>query len=298
MTLLCIGQTGQVATALQERADLRSTPIVCTGRPETDLRDRDSLARAIDTADPGIVVNAAAYTAVDAAESDRDSAFAINATGAATLAELCAERGLPLLHLSTEYVFDGSDEHAYREDDPVAPINVYGASKSAGETLIRDRHRQHIILRTSWVYSPFGTNFVKTMLRLAKEKGAARVVDDQIGSPTNALDIADVILQITEQVCSNPKAENFGTYHYSASGYCSWADLAAYVFDMLEDRTSCATKLIRILSSEYPSAAPRPLNSRMDTTKLTRVFGIRPVHWQSNVPETIDRLLEDKPWSN
>ena len=140
MTLLCIGRTGQIATALQERADLHGTPIVCTGRPETDLRDRASLARAIDAAGPDFVINAAAYTAVDGAESDRDSAYAVNADGAAVLAEICAERGLPLLHLSTEYVFDGRGENAYREDDPVAPINVYGASKNAGGLKIFHLH--------------------------------------------------------------------------------------------------------------------------------------------------------------
>ena len=293
MTLLCIGKSGQVATALAERTRALETPCKCLGRPDTDLQDRASLERAIDSVRPNFVINAAAYTAVDAAETNRDVAFAINADGAATLAELCVARDLPLLHLSTDYVFAGEGDEAYREEDPVAPINIYGASKLAGEIAIKEHLQQHIILRTSWVYSPFGTNFVRTMLRLAKDKGAARVVDDQIGSPTSALDIADVILQIAERVREAPDDALFGTYHYTASGAVSWADVADLIFETYEQRMGCKIGLQPIPSSDYPTPAKRPLNSRLDTTKIERTFDVKPYDWTARVRTTVNRLIDE-----
>ena len=293
MTLLCIGKTGQVATALAERTHALGTPCICMGRPDTDLQDRASLERAIDSVRPDFVINAAAYTAVDAAESNRDVAFAINADGAARLAELCAARDLPLLHLSTDYVFAGEGGEAYREEDPVAPINIYGASKLAGEAAIKERLHQHIILRTSWVYSPFGTNFVRTMLRLAKDKGTARVVDDQIGSPTSALDIADVILQIAKRVREAADGAPFGTYHYAASGHVSWADVADLIFETYEQRMGCKIELQPIPSSDYPTPAKRPLNSRLETTKIERAFDVKPHDWTERVRTTVNRLIDE-----
>lgn len=293
MTLLCIGKTGQVATALQERTRARGTPCICMGRPDTDLRDRASLERAFDSVRPAFVINAAAYTAVDAAESNRDAAFAINADGAATLAALCKARNLPLLHLSTDYVFAGEGDQAYREDDPVAPINAYGASKLAGEIAIKLRLDQHIILRTSWIYSPYGTNFVKTMLRLAKDKGAARVVDDQIGSPTSALDIADIIVHIAERIREAPDQDLFGTYHYAASGYVSWADVADLIFETYGQRIGCKIGLQPIPSSDYPTPAKRPLNSRLDTTKIEQAFDVIPQNWTEPVRATVNRLIDE-----
>lgn len=293
MTLLCIGKSGQVARALNERAEALGVACLCKGRPETDILDTPSLLRALDTTQPKFVINGAAYTAVDAAERDQDKAYAINAVGARVLAELCAARDLPLLHLSTDYVFDGSGQRPYREDDAVAPINAYGASKLAGDVEVRDAHRQHVILRTSWVYSPFGANFVKTMLRLAKQSGQATVVDDQFGCPTNALDIADTILSIARQCTNAPDNKLYGTYHYSAGGVCSWADVAAVIFETYEQRTGCKITLKRIPSSDYPTPAKRPLNSRLDTAKIEQVFGVRPQDWIESVQTIANRLIDE-----
>lgn len=293
MTLLCIGKSGQVAMALAERAHVHDVECVCIGRPQLDLRDRNRLKRTIEIVRPDFVINAAAYTAVDAAEHDQDSAFAVNTDGAGTLAKLCADQDLPLLHLSTDYVFDGTSDQAYREDDVEAPINVYGASKRAGESAIRDHHHKHIILRTSWIYSPFGTNFVKTMLRVAKEKGVASVVDDQVGSPTSALDIADTILQIALRIPTSEQRSIFGTYHYTADGTCSWADVAAVVFETYELRTGCKIRLNRIASSDYPTPAKRPLNSKLDTTKIEQAFDVRPKDWVESVQKTVNRLIDE-----
>ena len=293
MKLLCIGQSGQVATALAERAAERETACICMGRPELDILDTDRLQRAIKATAPSFIVNAAAYTGVDAAESDQTAAFALNADGAKNVAAVCAEHALPLIHLSTDYVFNGTCDRPYREDDIPSPLNVYGASKLAGEVAVRETLAQHIILRTSWVYSPFGKNFVKTMLKLAKTRGGASVVDDQIGRPTNALDIADAIFNITGILRTQKDDGLFGTYHYATQGDCSWADFAALVFEIYEQRTGCKIDLKRIPTSEYPTPAARPLNSRLDTHKLEQVFALMPKHWTDGVQSTVNRLIDE-----
>ncbi|MEL7109618.1 MAG: dTDP-4-dehydrorhamnose reductase [Pseudomonadota bacterium] len=293
MTLLCIGQSGQVATALAERASTRQVDLVCRGRPAVDLLDLASLERCATQVAPRLIINAAAYTAVDAAESDADAALALNRDGARNIAEVCHRREIPLIHLSTDYVFDGQLDRPYREDDPVSPINIYGESKLAGEIAVRHTLKQNIILRTSWVYSPFGKNFVKTMLRLAKTRGGASVVNDQIGRPTNALDIADTVLDIAQVLRKQAAAPIFGTYHYATRGDCSWADLAALVFEIYEQRTGCKIDLKRIPTSEYPTPAARPLNSRLDTHKLEQVFALMPKHWTVGVHNTVNRLIDE-----
>lgn len=294
MKLLCIGNSGQVARALQEKSAARGIECPCTGRPDTDLKDPESLRRALDQMPADIIINAAAYTHVDDAEADREEAFAVNAEGPKHLADLCQERGLPLIHLSTDYVFNAASDHPLKETDPTGGVNVYGQSKAAGEAFVRDTHDAHIILRTSWVYSPFGANFVKTMLRLAAERGAAAVVDDQTGAPTSALDIADAILDIAAHLDQAPTPAPFGTYHYAAAGYVSWADLAAYVFELYEAETGCKIGLKRIPSSDYPTPAARPRNSRLDTQKITDTFGIHPKDWKISVKQTVDRLLAER----
>ncbi|MEO1324343.1 MAG: dTDP-4-dehydrorhamnose reductase [Pseudomonadota bacterium] len=293
MTLLCIGQSGQVASALAERAAERQVALICVGRPELDITNLNSVQRCVKSVSPKLVINTAAYTAVDAAEADEAAAFALNEGGARAVAEVCREQGLPLIQLSTDYVFDGRLDRPYREDDLATPLNVYGASKLAGDIAVSETHAQHIILRTSWVYSPFGKNFVKTMLRLAKTRGGASVVNDQIGRPTNALDIADMVLDIAEVLRMQSTAPIFGTYHYATRGDCSWADLAALVFEIYEQRTGCKIDLKRIPTSEYPTPAARPLNSRLDTHKLEQVFALMPKHWTVGVHNTVNRLIDE-----
>ncbi len=293
MKLLCIGKSGQVAQALAERSAQAGIDLLCLGRPELDLVQGEAVAAALDRVQPGLVINAAAYTNVDTAESQRAAAFALNSAAVGGLARLCAQRGTPLIHLSTDYVFDGTGTQAWRESDLVGPLNVYGASKLAGEDAVRAARGPHIILRTAWIYSPFGDNFVKTMLRLAGTHGGARVVDDQIGSPTSAFEIADAILQIAARLTEQPDPTVYGTYHFSAAGAASWADVAAFIFDTYGARHGCKIKLKPIPSSDYPTPAKRPRNSRLDTHKITEIFGITPQDWQSPLQATVERLMAE-----
>lgn len=279
--------------ALAERAITHNVDCVCVGRPQVDLSEPNSLLAAIDSNTPDLVVNAGAYTAVDAAETDRDTAFSINAKGARSLAKACAQHSVPLIQLSTDYVFDGFADRAYRETDVPAPLNVYGASKLAGEIAVREELTEHIILRSSWVVSPFGKNFIKTMLRLAEDRDMASVVDDQVGSPTGALDIADTIFQIASAIASRSNADLFGTYHYCGRGFCSWADVAELVFRVSQNRKNSKIVLKRIPSSEYPTPAKRPLNSRLETTKIERVFNVTPPDWSTSVTQITNRLIDE-----
>lgn len=297
MKLLCIGKSGQVARALAERGAQAGLDVVCLGRPELDLLRMETVAAAIDREQPFVIINAAAYTEVDAAETHEDAAFALNSAAVCNISALSAQFETPLIHLSTDYVFDGSGETEWRETDPTGPLNMYGASKLAGENAVRAEHGAHIILRTAWVYSPFGKNFVKTMLRLADEQGAATVVNDQFGSPTSALDIADTILTIARRLHDQPDPSVYGTYHYSAAGQASWADVAACIFQAYDSRHGCKIQLKRIPSSDYPTPAERPRNSRLDTSKITEIFGIEPQDWQLSLKATVERLMDERATS-
>ncbi|MEL7040605.1 MAG: dTDP-4-dehydrorhamnose reductase [Pseudomonadota bacterium] len=294
MKILCIGKTGQVARALQERLSGYEVDLKCLGRPEADLTHPERLHDIIKNAAPALVINAAAFTNVDKAESATEEAFAVNAAGPGRLAEACADLQLPMIHISTDYVFSDSTERPLLESDPVRGINAYGRSKAAGEAAVRDVLRAHIILRTSWVYSPFGANFVKTMLRLAAERGSVSVVDDQIGAPTSAFEIAEAIFNIARKLLSSVPNAEFGTYHFASKGYVSWADVASFIFQLHDSRTGCKTHLKRIPSSDYPTPAQRPRNSRLDTRKITATFGINPRDWKHGVEEVVNRLLNEK----
>jgi len=289
MTYLCIGRSGQVASALRERADIRKIALVNVGRPDVDLLDSLSCEAIIKQYSPTIVINAAAYTNVDLAETEPDAAIAMNADAPGALAAVCKRLDLPIIHISTDYVFDGSLDHPYKEIDETGPINAYGRSKLAGEKAVRAGNEKHIILRTSWVYSPFGNNFVATMLRLARERGGAGVVDDQYGTPTSALDIADTLLDIAEKLSS----ETYGTYHFTAAGKGTWADFADLIFSIYDEKTSSNTALKRITTAEFPTPARRPEYSRLSTQKLENAFGIIPRRWEDSVRETVNRILED-----
>ena len=257
MKLLCIGNSGQVAQALVERCGIANVPCIALGRPNLDLLKEQTVKTAIDKHAPSIIVNAAAYTAVDKAD----------------------------------YVFDGCKSEPYTEADPIKPLGAYGRSKAAGEDAIRLNTDKHIILRTAWVYSPFGNNFVKTMLRLAEGRDALSVVDDQIGNPTNALDIADGIIAICQTGIETVK---YGTYHMTGSGKASWADLAALVFDLYQEMTGKHVSLVRIPSSEYPTPAERPKNSQLDCAKLASAFNVRLLRWQDSAEKVVRRLLKER----
>jgi dTDP-4-dehydrorhamnose reductase len=235
-----------------------------------------------------LVVNCAAYTAVDRAESEPELALAVNRDGPANLAAACGKAHIPLVHISTDYVFDGSKQGPYRETDPVLPLGVYGRSKAEGDTEVRSRLREHIILRTSWVYGVHGNNFVKTMLRLGQERRVLRVVNDQQGCPTNAADLAEVILAIAGRCDRNP----WGTYHYSGKGVTTWHGLAEAIFAEAQKYTSLLVERVEpIPSAQYPTPAKRPANSVLDCSLFTSTFGIEPRPWRESLADVIHGLL-------
>jgi dTDP-4-dehydrorhamnose reductase len=280
--ILVTGGTGQVGTALRLLGSRFGAEIAAPGRAELDLTSSCAIARTLDARNWGAVINCAAYTAVDKAESEPDLAFAINAVAPEQIAKETAARAIPLLHVSTDYVFDGTKDGFYEEGDPVAPLGVYGASKQAGEQAIRTSHPEHIILRTAWVVSPWGNNFVKTMLRLGAERRQLRVVADQRGCPTSAVDIADALLTIAA------KGGAHGTYHFVDAGEASWCELARFVFD----RAGLDVDVEPITTDQYPTPAKRPANSRLSTAKLQAAFGIQPRPWQHAVGEVVDALVK------
>ncbi len=278
--ILVTGGTGQVGTALRQLAPKFGVEIVAPGRDALDLTSSCAIADRLAERDWSAVINCAAYTAVDKAESEPDLAFAVNAVAPELLAKSTAARAIRLLHVSTDYVFDGSSDGFYSEDDPVAPLGLYGQSKEAGEQAIRVSNADHIILRTAWVVSPWGGNFVKTMLRLGRERTQLRVVDDQRGCPTSAIDIADALLTIAT------KGGPPGTYHFVNAGEASWCELARFVFD----RAGLEVEVEAITTADYPTPAKRPANSRLSTDRLQQTFGIAPRPWRDAIGEIVDQL--------
>ncbi|MEP5937621.1 MAG: dTDP-4-dehydrorhamnose reductase [Erythrobacter sp.] len=280
MTILVFGKTGQVARELQALA-----PIMALGREEADLADPGACASAIKLHAPSVVINAAAYTAVDRAEEEPELATQINGAAPAEMSRACAARDIPFVHLSTDYVFDGSGDAPWRPDDPVAPISVYGRSKMAGEQGVEAAGGHYAILRTSWVFSLHGQNFVKTMLRLSETRSELNVVADQIGGPTPAADIAKACLVIAEQLSAD--ASKAGAYHISGAPDVSWADFARAIFAESAKKVT----VHRIPTSEYPTPATRPLNSRLDCQATFETFDLSRPDWQAAI-EPILRKLE------
>jgi dTDP-4-dehydrorhamnose reductase len=288
------GVNGQVALALVERAPVGVT-VVPLGRPALDLADPDGIAPALARSGADVVVNAAAYTAVDKAETDADAAFAVNATGAGAVAKAARTLGLPLIHISTDYVFDGTKPAPYVETDAPCPTGVYGASKLAGEAAVLAAHPGAVIARTAWVYSPFGSNFVKTMLRLAATREELGVVADQIGNPTSALDIADAVLSMAANLLARPDDPAItGLFHMTGGGEASWADFAARIFAASAANHGPAAHVRRIATADYPTPARRPANSRLDCARLADVHGVRLPDWRPAVDHVVGRLLVDQ----
>ena len=277
--ILVFGKTGQVATELQRLGD-----VVALGRDQADLATPAACPDAIRTHAPRAVINAAAYTAVDRAEEEGALATIINGDAPTAMAQACAELGIPLIHISTDYVFAGTGDAPWHPNDPTAPQNAYGRSKLAGEIGIRDSGAVHAILRTSWVVSAHGANFVKTMLRLLKTHDALTVVADQIGGPTPARDIAAACLQMAEQLIADPSKS--GTYHYSGAPDASWAEFARAIFD----QAGRAVTVTPIPTTEYPTPAKRPLNSRMDCSATEQVFGIPRPNWREGLNMILQEL--------
>ena len=285
MRIAVTGQAGQVARALVEvHGD-----VVTLARPAVDLMQPDTVLPALRAAGADVVVNAAAYTGVDAAESDAKAAFAVNEGGARAVAEAAAELNLPVIQISTDYVFDGSVDAPWREDHPTGPLGVYGASKLAGEVAVAAATPNHAILRTSWVYSPFGANFVKTMLRLGAERDALRVVADQIGHPTAAHDIARGVIAVAGNLMQ-PDPAYRGTFHMAAAGETSWAGFARETFAL----AGMDVTVEGIATEDYPTPAARPRNSRLDCAHLAATHGVHLPDWRASLRDVVTRLSENR----
>jgi dTDP-4-dehydrorhamnose reductase len=289
--ILVTGGTGQLASALSA-----APGILRVGRPVFDFDHPDSIQATFRAIAPRIVVNAAAYTAVDAAESNADAAYRANAEGPGILARLCAAADIPLIHVSTDYVFDGTKPTPYQETDPVAPQGVYGASKLAGEVAVREAGGKAIILRTAWVYAPAGKNFVRTMLTAGKTRDRLTVVGDQHGSPTTASDLADAILAIIARIDRTGWQPAYGgIFHAAGAGDTTWHGLAVATFEEAARHGAKMPEVVPIATSDWPTPAKRPANSRLDCTRLNVVFGVNMPHWRDSLTRTVDTIFATAP---
>jgi dTDP-4-dehydrorhamnose reductase len=296
MRLYVIGGQGQIARSLREAAAANDDIIFgCAERPDVDLLRPDSVAQALANFEPDIVINPAAYTSVDKAESEPDQAFALNRDGARTVAAAAAKLGVPVIHLSTDYVFDGTKDVAYVESDPASPRSVYGQSKYEGELAVATANPRHIVLRTSWVYAPFGTNFVRTILRLAAERDSLRVVHDQMGCPTYAPDIAAAVITIAGKVLAEGWNRRFaGVTHLAGPDALSWYDFANDIVRGAALRGGRSVPISPILTSDYPTPAARPANSRLSTARLASAFGVQLPPLEHSLASCLDRLLKTR----
>jgi dTDP-4-dehydrorhamnose reductase len=287
MRVLVTGADGQVGQALTRAGWPDGTVVSAQNRTALDITDMAQIKTEVATLQPDLIVNAAAYTAVDRAESETARAEAVNRDGAANLARVCAERGIALLHISTDYVFDGTGERPWCEDDATGPLGVYGTSKLAGEVAVRDTLAQHVILRTAWVYAAQGQNFVRTMLRLAGERDELRVVDDQVGNPTSADAIADAVVQIAAAI--ERRKPHWGTFHFAGAGDVSWCGFARAVIDGA-DWLQHRPRIVPITTADYPTPARRPANSRLDCTRIRTAYGIATTPWRDQLARVLEEL--------
>lgn len=288
--LLIVG-AGQLGTELARLSWPVGVTVVQHDQDSLDITDHAAVQALVGGLRPFLVINAAAYTAVDKAEGDVDTAFAVNRDGPAHLAEACAATGAALVHVSTDYVFDGSKPEPYAETDPVAPLGVYGLSKEAGEQAVRDRLSRAIILRTSWVFSAHGHNFAKTMLRLAAERDELRVVADQHGCPTAAADLAQAIQIAAHECLTRPDGETlWGTYHFCGTGPTTWHGFAEAIIDKQAAISGRRPVVRPIATEDFPTPARRPANSVLDTTKFARAFGHVPRSWRDGLSEVLAEL--------
>lgn len=298
MNILLLGKLGQVGWELQRSLALLGSITACD-RAACDVTDSDALRMLVHDSHPDVIVNAAAFTAVERAESEQELAWSINATAVQVLAEETARLDAWLVHYSTDYVFDGSKADAYQEEDATHPLNVYGASKLAGEEAIREIGCRHLVFRTSWVYAARGSNFVRTMLRLACSQDKLRVVGDQFGAPTSAELIADVTAHCLRDVVRTDGDKLLGLYHLTAAGETSWHGYAQFVLQQALDAgvpLRCTPELVEcIATADYPTQARRPANSRLDCSKLQRAFGFRLPDWTWHARRTLTEILAQEP---
>jgi dTDP-4-dehydrorhamnose reductase len=283
MNVLITGAGGMTGAELVRQAAARDWAVTGFTRDELDITDGSAVDAAVARVKPEIVFNTAAFTAVDAAESSSEIAMAVNAGGAGNVAQAAHFHGAAIIHISTDYVFDGESTEPYKPGDRVAPINVYGESKLAGEIAVTEACDRHVIVRTSWVYGHEGKNFVRTMLRAADEGRELRVVDDQHGCPTSSADLAGALIRVAEQIAQSTVN---GTYHFCNAGQTTWFEFARAIFEARPN----PPKIIPVSSAEFPTAARRPAWSVLDTTSFERTFGVRPRHWRDALADTLKRL--------
>jgi dTDP-4-dehydrorhamnose reductase len=288
--ILIFGAGGQLGRELQRGAAAKSIAYRALSHAEVDIADKEAVSGALDQTRPALVVNAAAYTKVDLAEQECEAARLGNEVGPSVVAAACAARQTPLIHISTDYVFDGAKAGAYVESDAIAPLGVYGRTKAAGEAAVRAAAKHHVILRTSWVYGEFGNNFLKTMLRLAKERDELRVVADQRGCPTSTRDIAEAILRIAPRLQAGDDAQLYGVYHFAGAGATTWHGFATRIIDAQAEITGRRPKVVAIATADYPTPARRPANSLLDCGLFQRTFGFGARAW-SDEADVVARLL-------
>ncbi len=292
MRVLVTGKEGQVDTSLQKLGDtIPGVEVIRIGLPEIDLSRPDTLEAPIREIRPDVIISSAAYTAVDKAESERELAEVINADGPGELARLAAELNIPLLHLSTDYVFAGDKDSPYTETDMPNPASVYGLTKLSGEIAIAKATQNHVIFRTAWVYSPFGNNFVKTMLRLGETRDEINVVADQAGCPTYAPEIARALLVVAQRLVADPDPALRGIFHLTGHGETTWACFAETIFSEAVKLGRKPVQVIPISTSAYPTAAKRPANSRLNGEKLFSTFGMRLAPWQDSLDDCLHKLI-------
>jgi dTDP-4-dehydrorhamnose reductase len=290
--ILVIGSAGQVASSLRAMNDDR---LIFVGRPEFDVQKQDDIKRAFDKLLPALVINCSAYTAVDLAEQEIEAAYNLNSLAVKNLSLECLANKIPLIHISTDYVFDGTLDRPYRESDGPNPLSVYSKSKLNGEEIIKEILSKYIIIRSSWIFSEYGTNFVKTMLKLAETKEEISVVNDQMGSPTSASNIASAIHQIANKIIESPDTVNYGIYNYTDSPTVSWYEFACEIFKIMQTLVNKKAPILKpIPSSEYKSVVKRPLNSRLDCSLIKSIFGIESRDWHSELERIIEKIIIDK----
>jgi len=291
MKLLIIGSKGQLGSELVIECKRNDFSFLDLDLPEFNITDPAQVEKTVADFKPSIVINASAYTNVDEAETDPEIVFSVNSDGPANLAVPCDKNRIPIIHVSTDYVFDGSKGQPYTESDPVSPLGVYGKSKEEGESKLRSILNQHIILRTSWLYGTYGNNFVKTMLKLGNEKEILKVVSDQYGSPTCAADLAEAVVNISKQITQNPKIA-WGTYHYCGHGITTWYKFAKTIFEIASQYHNYKVASVEaITTAQYPTRTKRPAFSALDCGLIKKHFGINTKPWQGSLEKTIERIF-------
>lgn len=292
MRILVTGKSGQLSRSLAEKANgSADLEMIFAARPELDLEKPEALGDAVRKLAPDVIINAAAYTAVDKAEEETAVADRVNGEAPGELGRIAAELGAPIIHISTDYVFDGTKSEPYVEEDPVGPIGAYGRSKLLGEENLRKTNPTATIMRTSWVYSPFGKNFVGTMLAVAENRDKLAVVDDQIGNPTNALDLADALLAIVATWQSGESTGRGELYNCAGMGETSWWGFARHIFSVSAELDGPVAEVEPISTDQWPTPAKRPANSRLDSAKFERDFGFHMPDWKDSSAEVVRRIL-------